>query len=913
MRPYGLLQGRDDELATALRVVRRSHDHRASGVVLVFGDPGIGKTALLSGIAFQAAQMHMRVARSKCDEIGQAYPGAPILGLLRAGRDPLIAAADFEALTELTGNPLVLVDRTAGHLQKVAAAHRVLLVVDDVHWADPLSLYALRSLIPRLAGWPVVWVLASRSRADGLSASAADVVEVEHICLGPLTRSAVIDIARDRLRRTVISDEEGLLDAAGGNAFLATQIVEGIARRTQTGHDDDIPAEFRAAMRHRLAGLSTASRRLIEALAVAGRAVSIAELSGLCDLDPGPAYNDAVDAAVASGLVMSTSTGLAFIHDLVRQAMYDSMAPELRRRLHSRYAQHFLASSTDPAEAAAHAQAAVIVGDVPNVKVMVAAAEALVATSTAAAADLALHGFSMVRPGDASWLELGERAVAVLSTAQRANDAITVVNRLRATVDDVDTVCRIETHAVRALWHAGHFNELLERAGRMLAVTGGRPDLIARFGAAQALAHTRILNAEVAAEQADIALAHARTTGDRDAVALGLHAAGEAAHALRRHQLALKHFRELRAVTGISYLAEEIMELQALDRFNDAQMLLDAAYEDCHATAESLPPAVLFAQAKQHYLLGDLRDADQVAASVVELGQLIGTQLQVVEAIQIRVYVALLRGELTIAARRLSLIPSVLTDADAARHPGVMFCQGWLSAARGDTDRSLANWSQLLAEPGESRNYRAWWPCWLPVIFENGMACNATDLLECVLAIAEEGAARNPEVATLNGVAANLRGLYNNDLGIVAEAIEVLRDSPRRGMRAIASESYGQMLLQTGQRRMGLEQLDRAWDDYDYMGALARRAAVQRAMRRAGARRTKWSSDNSGSAARQLTEAERRVVHVIAEGHTDKSAAKLLGISENTVGTHIRSAYTKLGVQSRVQLANALRDLGELD
>jgi DNA-binding CsgD family transcriptional regulator len=147
----------------------------------------------------------------------------------------------------------------------------------------------------------------------------------------------------------------------------------------------------------------------------------------------------------------------------------------------------------------------------------------------------------------------------------------------------------------------------------------------------------------------------------------------------------------------------------------------------------------------------------------------------------------------------------------------------------------------------------------------------------------------------------------------VAEAIEILRDSPRRGIRAIGSESYGQMLLQTGQRRMGLEQLDRAWDDYDCMGALARRAAIQRAMRQAGARRTKWSSDNSGSAARPLTEAERRVVHLIADGHPDKSAAKLLGISENTVGTHIRSAYTKLGVQSRVQLANALRDLGELD
>jgi len=912
MRPYGPLRGREDALATALGVIRRTRNHGASGVVMVSGDPGIGKTALVSEIARQAAQMRIRVTRTKCEEVGPECPGAPVLGLLRAGRDPLIAAADFEELTELTTNPLLLVDRTVGHLQAVAAAHRVLIAVDDVHWADGVSRYALRLLISRLAGFPVVWLLATRSRADVVAVGAADVVEVEHIRLGPLSRSAVIDIARDRLGRKGIRDEEGLLDAAGGNAFLATQIVEGIARRAQTGHDDDVPAEFQAAMRYRLAGLSTASRRLIEALAVAGRAVYIAELSELCDVEPGPAYNDALDAAVASGLVMPTGTGLAFIHDLVRQAMYDSMAPDRRRRLHSRYAQHFLAASTDPAEAAAHARAAVTVSDVANVKVMVAAAEALVATSTAAAADLALHGFSMVRPGDPSWVELGERAVAVLSTAQRANDTITVVNRLRATVDDVDAVGRIETHAVRALWHSGHFTELLERAGRMLAVTGERPDLSARFGAAQALANTRILNAEVAAERADIALAHARTTGDRDAVALGLHAAGEAAHALRRHQLALKYFRELRSVTGISYLAEEIMELQVLDRFADAQMLLDAAYQDCHA-AESLPPAVLFAQAKQHYLLGDLRDADQVAASVVELGQLIGTQVQVVEAIQIRAYVALLRGELTLAARRLSVIPSVLSDADAARHPGVMFCQGWLSAVRGDTDRGLANWSQLLAEPGESRNYRAWWPCWLPVIFEAAMGCNATDLMKCVLALAEEGAARNPEVATLNGVAANLRGLFNNDLGIVAEAIEILRDSPRRGIRAIGSESYGQMLLQTGQRRMGLEQLDRAWDDYDCMGALARRAAIQRAMRQAGARRTKWSSDNSGSAARPLTEAERRVVHLIADGHPDKSAAKLLGISENTVGTHIRSAYTKLGVQSRVQLANALRDLGELD
>jgi DNA-binding CsgD family transcriptional regulator len=58
-----------------------------------------------------------------------------------------------------------------------------------------------------------------------------------------------------------------------------------------------------------------------------------------------------------------------------------------------------------------------------------------------------------------------------------------------------------------------------------------------------------------------------------------------------------------------------------------------------------------------------------------------------------------------------------------------------------------------------------------------------------------------------------------------------------------------------------------------------------------------------------LTEAERRVAYLIATGHTNKSTAKSLGLSINTVGSHVRSIYAKLGVQSRVQLANMLREL----
>jgi DNA-binding CsgD family transcriptional regulator len=84
-------------------------------------------------------------------------------------------------------------------------------------------------------------------------------------------------------------------------------------------------------------------------------------------------------------------------------------------------------------------------------------------------------------------------------------------------------------------------------------------------------------------------------------------------------------------------------------------------------------------------------------------------------------------------------------------------------------------------------------------------------------------------------------------------------------------------------------------------------------MQQAGARRAKWVRDHSDPQPRSLTEAERRVAYLIVDGHTDKSAARALGISVNTVGTHLRWIYSKLAVQSRVQLANALRERGELN
>jgi DNA-binding CsgD family transcriptional regulator len=911
MRPYGPLRGRDHELSTALAVIRRTRTHGASGVVLISGDAGVGKTALLSEICRQAAHMNVRLARSKCDEIEQAWPGAPMVGLLRTGPDPLLTATEFQKISELTAEPLLLVDQIAGHLARLAEGRRLLIAVDDVQWADRVSRYALRALISRLVGLPVVWVLSSRSDDIGLTVSAADSVGVEHIRLGPLTEPAIVDIARDRLGSGIDAHIEEMLDAAGGNAFLAVQIIDALAQPGENVYTDSIPAQFRSAVRHRLTGLPAAARRLVETVAVAGRPVSIIDLAELCEMNESSTLENVVNDAVTSALVKSSGTEVTFGHDLVRDAVYELIRPDVRNRLHTRFARHFVDKVGVSVLGAAHARVAVSVGDDANARIMLCGAEALITSSAIDAADLALQAFQTLRPNQPHWLELGERAVSVLSRTQRAADAIAVADALLATVDDADTVGRIETLVVKPMWLSGHSADLVDRAELAIARAGAQHDLVARFRAARALAHTRIVVAEQATAEADAALAEARASHDRDALAFALQAAGEAAHNERRHQQALKHFRELRSVTGVSYLAEEIMELQLLDRYDDAQMLLDGATSDGGGKAGSILPDLLFAQLKQHYNLGRLQEADEAASLLIELAQVTGTTVHVIEGVLMRTTVALLRGEPELAAQRLR--PGLsLADDNAIRHPGLSLLSGWLTTERGDIDSGRRMLSELLETSQRTRSYWAWWPCFATVLFSIGLISGATDITERTVEFTEEGARRNPDVASLNGLALNLRGLLCGDLDTVAESVKILEHSPRPVLRAAGAEGYGRMLLSAGERETALDHLDTAWDVYDRMGALEPRARVQRLMREAGARRPKWVSDRDAAEQVSLTEAERRVAYLIANGHTNKATAKSLGISINTVGTHLRSIYAKLGVQSRVQLTNALRQLGEI-
>jgi DNA-binding CsgD family transcriptional regulator len=196
----------------------------------------------------------------------------------------------------------------------------------------------------------------------------------------------------------------------------------------------------------------------------------------------------------------------------------------------------------------------------------------------------------------------------------------------------------------------------------------------------------------------------------------------------------------------------------------------------------------------------------------------------------------------------------------------------------------------------------------MALIYQIGSMIADQEIAGSCVDVAEAAAARNPGVASFAGIALQLRGLRERDLDVLAHAADTIEGSPRPILRGAGHEAYGRALLEAGRRTEGRHELDRAWDEYHRMDARPYRAEVQRVMRAAGGRRARWSVVATAPATGwgSLTGAERRVASLIGAGHTNREVATRLGISTNTVGTHLRSVFAKLGVQSRVQLANHL-------
>jgi hypothetical protein len=378
----GALVGRSDPLARLLLTWSQVRDG-ARRAALVAGPPGIGKTRLIAAFAAEVHASGGAVLAGVADEEA-AEPLSPVLGALAAAGRPLPAAGEVAA--DARAARLARLDALAEALERAAGGAPLLLVLDDVHWADEETLRLLVR-IARMGSGPLLVLATSRLAAPGGVRAALDdlgrAVPLARVELGGLEREDVAALAEDR---GVAADVDDLLARTAGNPFFVEALLAAGGERT--------PARVIDAVAARAARLGEEPLAVLRAAALLGRTIDAELAAEVAGVDPLAAL-DAVDAAQGAGLVAAA----AFAHALVQDALLDGLAASERARLHARAAE-VLGRRADAGDSASLGAAArhALAGSPP-----LPATEAITLATRAATALLA--------PAPASAAELLERAL----------------------------------------------------------------------------------------------------------------------------------------------------------------------------------------------------------------------------------------------------------------------------------------------------------------------------------------------------------------------------------------------------------------------------------------------------------------------------------------------------------------------
>ncbi|MGI3786183.1 MAG: AAA family ATPase, partial [Janthinobacterium lividum] len=491
------LRERQHELDQAHEALVRAAAAGVGRVLVVTGEPGIGKTAVLDAVRRDALTMGAAVGFGKADEVNQITPGAPVLLALRSGAAPLLDDAGYRSLAPLHDKPLWLVDQLVELLEVRARDGLVLVVLDDMQWADQLSQFLVRALASRLVGSPVVWVLAARAPSASVLAGPDvnqlfDDVSVQHLPLSPLSESAVLDLAAELLGGVPAGTPAATFTRAGGNPFFVVQLCQALTPGPADGDETVIPFSLAAVLRRRLSSLSAGAAELVELAAAWGLPLPLAAARQMLECSIADLVDHAQQAA-AAGLLVLSGTSFEFRHDLLREFVYEGLAENRRTALHAACTRYLLESGDGSAAAAVpHARIVARHGDRAGVELLRRAARECRTSTPLAAASLMQEAFAASDPNDPSWPEIGEECAELLSSAQRGSDVAATVDTLLARPHTAELEARLQVLAAHALWLVGHVDDMALRTSRALIHSGISKPLRSRLQAAHALALSRL-------------------------------------------------------------------------------------------------------------------------------------------------------------------------------------------------------------------------------------------------------------------------------------------------------------------------------------------------------------------------------------------------------------------------------------
>lgn len=362
----GLLVGRDEELT----VLEQALAEAAGGghrVVLVEGEPGAGKTRLLEEASTAAAERGLTVVWGRCLDGGVApamWPWVQAVGQLLDRLDPTAReqwlagelghlldprGSDEASVTAIadSGAQFRMFELVAGVAEETGALAPVLLVIDDLQWADPASLQLFEHLAGRLRHHTVL-VGALRDRAptpnEQLTRTLAAISRLpgqHRLRLGPLAPDEVAAlVAEETGREPDTSVARMIRERTGGNPFFVRELARLLRDAGELGANGlpahAVPSGVRDVVRDRMSGLGAEARSLLQIAAVIGREVDITLLAGAASLDVHRCL-ELLEPVEELGLMSPTPRdpfSFQFAHDLVRESVAEATPTARTARLH---------------------------------------------------------------------------------------------------------------------------------------------------------------------------------------------------------------------------------------------------------------------------------------------------------------------------------------------------------------------------------------------------------------------------------------------------------------------------------------------------------------------------------------------------------------------------------------------------
>jgi DNA-binding SARP family transcriptional activator len=358
------LVGRAAELARLCRALNEARGGRG-GAVAVLGEAGIGKTRLVDEMAHEASHQGFRLIAGRAHESERILPFGLWIGALRASGVPAEREAleaigtlwrrEFARLFPELGargaarsgldDHLRIFEAVAELLTALARRRPVLIVLEDLHWADDTSLRLAAFLVRRLTGHCVCFAFTARgeeledtSLARAILGEIAREPGLAEIALPPLDRPATLELVHILASRLVVEAggplEEHVWRMSEGNPLAIVEAMRALHERGVATETVPIPEGVRRVVRERLDRVGPRARDVLGAAAVIGRDFDVELLHGAVSLQASDVA-DAVEELVRRRILCQRGALLGFSHDSFREIAYEGLLEPRRRLLHA--------------------------------------------------------------------------------------------------------------------------------------------------------------------------------------------------------------------------------------------------------------------------------------------------------------------------------------------------------------------------------------------------------------------------------------------------------------------------------------------------------------------------------------------------------------------------------------------------